>query len=60
MRDKARHRVPKLPRGGLMYECTGCGAEMPDDAQHILYCDECLLLDTSDEETSDPWEGADE
>jgi len=52
MRDKAGNRVPKLPRGGLM-ECVGCGAEMPDDAQHILYCDECLGLDASEVEPNE-------
>jgi hypothetical protein len=32
---------------------------MPDDAQHVLYCDECLKLDASDD-VRDPWDEAEE
>ena len=48
MRYGSRDLVSQLPRGGLMYECTGCGSPMPDDVQHVLYCDECLALDASE------------
>lgn len=26
-------------------ECSGCGNDMPDDEQHVLYCDACQALE---------------